>query len=134
MAARRRKRRDRHQAVWLASGGALAGLAFGWASPDPTVLVLMSAGCTMVFMTSVPMICGALHRDGTFCRNNSTGLLFGCWHRQHKLQRLRLLLVFHRWDRLKKELFVGPERSLASIVSMLTILSLAVGLVRSVVG
>jgi hypothetical protein len=66
--------------------------AFGWVSPDPTVLVLMSA-----------RMHHGLHDVGA-----------------DDLRRPQ-----------QKELFAGPDRSLASILS---ILSLAVGLVRSVVG
>jgi hypothetical protein len=53
------------------------------------VILVLSLGALGYFLFQAPLSCGAETRKGEPCRNNSHGLLIGCYFRQHKWQRLR---------------------------------------------
>jgi len=82
---------------------ALAGLAFGY-------LLLLA-----------PLWCGAATREGLACRNNSHGLLLGCWIREHKWQRLKQAFLPARWGKLGRSLFGSFKDSLATISAIIAI-------------
>ncbi len=120
----------RQSSLWLSALAVLVGLVLGWSAPDPAVLVGVSMVSALYLALAAPTWCGAVTRDGTPCRNNSSGLFFGCWLRQHKYQRLKLAFASDRWERLRRELFDGPAKSLASIATLVSVLSALIGLVR----
>jgi hypothetical protein len=109
----------------------LAVLVFAWASPGvrPALIVLISAAVTFYFLFLAPVWCGAVTRDGTLCRRNSTGLLKGCSYRQHKWQRVRMAVVPEAWRRLNRGLWTNPSTGLATIATLVGIASGVVGLV-----
>jgi hypothetical protein len=53
------------------------------------VILALSLAALGYFLFQAPMWCGAETRSGQWCRENSHGLLVGCYRRQHKWQRLR---------------------------------------------
>jgi hypothetical protein len=53
------------------------------------VILILSLAAVGYFLLQAPVWCRAVTRDGLLCRENSHGLLLGCWRRQHKWQRLR---------------------------------------------
>jgi hypothetical protein len=109
----------------------LAVLVFAWVSPgiQPAVIVALSAAVTFYFLFQAPVWCGAVTRDGTLCRRNSSGLLMGCSYRQHKWQRVRMAVVPDAWRRLTEGLWDDPKTRLTTVATVLTITSTAVGLV-----
>jgi hypothetical protein len=110
----------------------LAVLVLLWASPGirPAVIVALSAAVTFYFLFQAPVWCGAVTRYGTLCRRNSSGLLMGCSYRQHKWQRVRMTVVPHAWRYLTEGLWDDPKTRLTAVATVLTIISLVVGLVR----
>ncbi|MBO0682662.1 MAG: hypothetical protein J2P45_05855 [Candidatus Dormibacteraeota bacterium] len=69
----------------------LIGVWLGRWSLVPIGLALVSLAAAIYFLFAVPGLpCGAENRQaGTFCRNNSHGLLLGCHIYHHTWQRLR---------------------------------------------
>ena len=54
-----------------------------------TVIFALSLAAFGYFLVQAPVWCCAITRKGEMCRENSHGLLLGCWRRQHKWQRVR---------------------------------------------
>jgi len=90
--------------------------------------VVISAAVTFYFLFQAPVWCGAVTRDGTLCRRNSSGLLMGCSLRQHKWQRARIAVVPHAWRRLNRGLWMNPATGLATIATVVGITSTVVHL------
>ncbi|GAA0952967.1 hypothetical protein [Nonomuraea longicatena] len=84
----------------------------------PAGLVALSALTTVFFLFRVPVWCGALTREREFCRRNARGLLMGCSYQQHKWQKLKLAVVPPKWRQLNRGLWVGPEKSVATVAAL----------------
>jgi hypothetical protein len=85
------------------------------------VAVLVLAGLAFVYvLVQAPLVCLAAGREGP-CRNNSHGMLLGCWIRQHKLQRLKRLFIPKGWSDLAGTLFGSPKDALATISALIAI-------------
>jgi hypothetical protein len=95
----------------------------------PVVLIL-AGGAFVYLLVQVPLWCGAPTRRGQACRNNSHGLLLGCWIREHKWQRLKKLFIPARWRELAKTLFGSVKDFLATasaVIAIGTFVTAAVG-------
>ena len=62
-------------------------------------------------------------RDGDHCRNNSHGILLGCWIRQHKWQRARDIFVSRRWQNVIHDLLGSPKDCFGTIGVLISIVS-----------
>jgi hypothetical protein len=101
---------------------ALAVAVFGVFEHLEVPLVLILAGAAFVYLlVQAPLWCGAPTRQGLTCRNNSHGLLLGCWIREHKWQRLKKLFIPARWGELVKTLFGSAKDSLATVSAVIAI-------------
>jgi hypothetical protein len=107
-------------------------VAAGWlallGSSVPPILLLFvilafSVLQTGYFFFEVPLWCGARNRNGTLCRNNTRGLLWGCHLREHKWQRLKMVVVRDQWRTLYADLFSTPHQGLAAIGGVVGIIS-----------
>ena len=58
-----------------------------------SVIAILSMLALVYFLFQAPLPCGADTRNGEHCRNNSHGLLLGCWIRQHKWQKARDVFI-----------------------------------------
>lgn len=58
---------------------ALALALVGWIMHlfTAAVILALSLGALFYVLLQAPVTCGARNRDGTFCRNNSHGILLG---------------------------------------------------------
>ncbi len=115
----------------------LSWMAFvGSRIPRPTAIaftMVLSAADAYYFAFSVPMWCNAVNRNGTLCRENSTGVLWGCHRRQHKWQRLKMVVVRARWRQLYKELFSTAPQGFATISGSMATLSTVIASTTAVV-
>jgi hypothetical protein len=109
---------------------AMALLVIGWLErfswPVLIVLSLLSASYVLF---GLPLWCGAITRENKLCRRNSTGLLMGCSLRQHKWQRVKMLLIPRMWRKLNKGLWISPKESLATVTALASIASCAAAVV-----
>lgn len=99
----------------------------------PVFLVVLSVAVTFYFLFQAPVWCGAMTRQNQFCRNNSSGLLLGCANRQHKWQKLKLTVVPPKWRELTRGLWTNPSTCLATVATVIGILSTGAALVKTVV-
>ncbi|MGQ4416604.1 hypothetical protein ACN6LA_002464 [Streptomyces sp. SAS_269] len=128
--------------------GALGGLGKWWgvlaaalliaawvnAKAGPAVIVGLSALCLVWCLFQAPVTCGAPVRgrdDG--CRNNASGLLLGCHIRQHRWQKLKMLIVRRRVREFCAGLFSDGKACLVTFSSVATIISGLVALVPGVI-
>ena len=70
-----------------------------------TAYVVMTLLVIVWALFSAPTWCGAVNRqrggEVEYCRNNSSGLLLGCWIRQHKFQHFTSAWWITNWrDRM----------------------------------
>lgn len=102
----------------------IALLIIGWLNGFAwPVLIVLSLLSTSYILFGLPLWCGAITRDDTLCRRNSTGLLMGCSYRQHKWQRLKMVLIPRMWRKLNRGLWNTPKESLATLTALASICS-----------
>ena len=106
----------------------------GWFVGDLTYgpLAILSTASVAFFLFQAPVPCCAENRDGTFCRNNATGILGGCHYKQHKWQNFKLLVRRQSWARLGRGLFrhvSGHAAAVAALAGSASALIAAVALV-----
>jgi hypothetical protein len=88
-----------------------------------TPLVIVST------LFAAPVWCGAVNRERgrgvEYCRNNSSGLLLGCWIREHKFQRFRRAWWSStNWrDRMSGTWAGGPAK-IATVLAAIGLLAL----------
>lgn len=128
------------QRMWILRrywGFAVLALAIGavvnnWLGPP--ILIFFSTAATYYFLFQVPNWCGALNRNETFCRENSSGLMLGCYRRQHKWQKIKLAFMGAYWQRLASELRTQPLEGVKTVTALLGfaggLITLLVGLVK----
>lgn len=93
----------------------------------PVTLIVLSLLVTVFFLFQAPVWCCAVNRDGTLCRNNSSGLLLGCRHRQHKWQKLKMTIVPHAWREMNRGLWVTPREALTTLGAITGLISTIAG-------
>jgi hypothetical protein len=97
----------------------------GWATHTfgYAVILILSGAALIYFLVQAPLTCGAEGREG-HCRNNSHGLLMGCWIRQHKWQRLKDVFVSRKWRETGHSLLGSPKDILATVGGLASVVSL----------
>jgi len=99
----------------------------------PKVLSIVAVVVVGYFLLHAPVWCCAVNRDGTLCRRNAKGLLVGCSLRQHKWQKLKLMILTRNWPSIRQSLFSNAGATLGTVGLILTIVSTAVGIVKEVI-
>jgi hypothetical protein len=109
---------------------ALGLVILGWATQTAgyAVILILSIVALVYFLVQAPLTCGADIRKGDHCRNNSHGLLLGCWIRQHKWQMVRDIFVSRKWRNVIRDLTGSPKDILGAIGGFVSIVSLFVAL------
>jgi hypothetical protein len=80
---------------------------------------------------AAPTWCGAVNRkrgdDVEYCRNNSSGLLLGCWIRQHKFQRFTRAWWTINWRDRMRGIWAGTPAKVATVSAAFGILTGTIG-------
>jgi hypothetical protein len=79
------------------------------------VVLVLSIGAVLYFLFQAPLWCGAVTREGTLCRNNSSGLLIGCHLREHKWQKLKMAFIPKAWRELNRGLWATPREGVNTL-------------------
>jgi len=82
------------------------------------VVLVLSVGAVLYFLFQAPLWCGAVTREGTLCRNNSSGLLIGCHLREHKFQKLKMTSVPKAWRELNRGLWATPREGVNTLAGL----------------
>jgi len=113
LATRRNWRRLRSIILWLA----IPILIWVWSAQVSAAIRAIVSGLYFMFLLlAAPVWCAAPNRDGTFCRNNSSGLLLGCHLRQHRWQKAKAMMTPRRSKEVLGRLMRDPKTG-AAIVS-----------------
>jgi len=122
---------------------ALGAIILAWYFLDlPPLLVLAASIATFFyFLWWSPTTCGAENRtEGTFCRNNATGLLGTCHLRAHADQKLKLRYLARgqltrRWfAELRRRILRDSRKAVAAAGASATALLAIIALVGVVAG
>ena len=89
-------------------------------------MLALSLAALVYFLVQAPLTCGAEIRNGGHCRNNSHGLLLGCWIRQHKWQRARDVFVSRKWRNAIRDLTASPKDILGTLGGLASVVSLII--------
>jgi hypothetical protein len=117
-------------ALIAAIGGWVALIAGNQASSAVAVILILSAAALGYFLFQAPLLwCGAMTRGEEFCRNNCSGLLMGCYLRQHKWQKIQMAFRPKKWAELNRVLWKGARRVWATVSGLVAIISTVVALV-----
>lgn len=101
----------------------------------PLVITVLSAAVAFYTLFQAPMVCAVKNTTGRspYCRNNASGLLMGCWIRQHKWQKFKLMFIPEYWRRIGREIYTNPVEGLKISAAVLSgiggVLGTAVGFV-----
>ncbi len=108
--------------------GVLTGLLLiaAWvnSAAGPAVVVVLSSATFVWCAFQAPVFCGAPvrhHDDG--CRDNAFGLLLGCWRRQHRWQKLKMLIVRRRVREFGQSLFADAQHAIVTLAGIGSFLS-----------
>ena len=115
---------------WGVLAGALLIAASINGAAGPAVVVVLSAAVLLWSFFQAPVTCGAPVRgrdDG--CRNNATGLLMGCHIRQHRWEKLKLLIVRRRVREFCAGLFSNGKETLVTLAAVGSFVSGLVALI-----
>jgi hypothetical protein len=101
-----------------------AGLVLGKVATSIAGLILvLSVAAFGYFLFQAPLWCGAITREGTLCRNNSSGLLIGCHLREHKWQKLRMAFIPKAWRELNRGLWATPREGVTTLAGLGSVVS-----------
>lgn len=113
---------------------ALAGLVVAWtAGAAWSLIVVLSALSAIYFTFQAPFWCCAVNRDGSLCRKNSSGILMGCSLRQHKWQKMKMVLIPHGWKTLNRGLWGSPTQGVTTLAGLATVVSGVVSVIALLV-
>ncbi|GHH77517.1 hypothetical protein GCM10018793_25780 [Streptomyces sulfonofaciens] len=117
---------------WGVLAGALLIAAWINRAAGPAVVVALSAALLIWCLFQAPVTCGAEVRvrgglDG--CRNNARGLLLGCHIRQHRFQKLRMLILRRQVRAFCSGLFSDGKATIVTLAGIGSFVSALVALV-----
>ncbi|MBX7547441.1 hypothetical protein ABZX95_15980 [Streptomyces sp. NPDC004232] len=118
---------------WGVLAGALLIAAWINRAAGPVVIAALSAAVLLWSSFQAPVTCGAPVRgrdDG--CRNNATGLLMGCHIRQHRWQKLKMLILRRQLREFCSGLFSDGKATLVTLAAIGSFLSRLVAFIPGV--
>ncbi|WP_078951935.1 hypothetical protein [Streptomyces sp. NRRL F-5755] len=119
---------------WGVLAGALLVAAWGNSAAGPAVVITLSALVVLWSFFQAPVSCGAPVRGRVGgCRNNASGLLLGCHIRQHRWQKLKMLIVRRQVRAFCAGLFSDGKATVVTLAGVGSFVSGLVALVPGVV-
>ena len=99
----------------------------------PAVIVVLSLAVFVYAGFQAPAWCGAVNRDGTFCRENASGLLMGCHRRHHRWQKLRMVVLRQHAGNASHVLFPTAKEKFEALIAVGGLLSAVAAVIVPVV-
>ncbi|KOG65694.1 hypothetical protein ADK77_18410 [Streptomyces antibioticus] len=114
---------------------AVAALIVAWSQQwSLPVVVALSVAVTAYTSFQVPVWCGAVNRDGrTYCRNNAYGVLMGCRNRQHRWQKLKMIVLRSKAGDFSRAVFPTAKEKFNAVLAVGGLLSAIAALIMPVV-
>lgn len=113
----------------------VAALVVAWSQKWALPLVAALSMAVFAYASfQVPVWCGAVNRDGrTYCRNNAYGILMGCRNRQHRWQKLKLIVLRSKAGDLSRAVFPTAKEKFNAILAVGGLLSAIAAVIAPVV-
>ncbi|MFC6066581.1 hypothetical protein [Streptomyces ochraceiscleroticus] len=104
---------------------AAAALIVAWSRGAESAIILVLSLAVAVYTSfALPVWCGAVNRDGrTYCRKNAAGLLMGCSYRQHRWQKMKMIVLRHKTGSVVQAVFPTAKEKFAGVISVGGLLS-----------
>ena len=104
---------------------AIAALIVSWGKGAAPLLILALSLAVFVYAGfQAPAWCGAVNRNGTtFCRENASGLLMGCYRRHHRWQKLKMIVLRQHAGNLTNTLFPTAKEKFEGFIAVGGLLS-----------
>ncbi|MEU9158520.1 hypothetical protein AB0D59_50370 [Streptomyces sp. NPDC048417] len=104
---------------------AVAALIVAWSQQwSLPVVVALSVAVSVYASFQVPVWCGAVNRDGkTYCRNNAYGILMGCRNRQHRWQKLKMIVLRSKAGDFSRAVFPTAKEKFNAVLAVGGLLS-----------
>ena len=107
----------------------VAVMVVGLGGLSVAAYVVMALLVIIWTLFAAPVWCGAINRERgrgvEYCRNNSSGLLLGCWIREHKFHVLKRTWWTASWrDRLRGT-WAGAPAKIATLSAIVGLVALA---------
>lgn len=113
---------------------AIAALAVSWGrGAAPAVIVVLSLAVFAYAGFQAPALCGAVNRNGTYCRENASGLLMGCHRRHHRLQKVKMVVFRHRTGTVSRALFPSAKEKFEAFIAVGGLLSAVAAVIVPVI-
>jgi hypothetical protein len=87
------------------------------------LVLVLSVAALGYFLFQAPLWCGAVTREGTLCRNNSSGPLIGCHLREPMWQKLKMAFVPKAWRELNRGLWATPREGVNTLAGLGSVVS-----------
>ncbi|MFI7104424.1 hypothetical protein ACIBK8_34430 [Streptomyces sp. NPDC050161] len=99
---------------------AAGALIVAWGNSGSGLLILILSLAVSAFaLFQIPTWCGAVNRDGkTYCRKNASGILMGCSYRQHRWQKLKLVVLRSKAGDLTQAVFPTAKEKFAGFIAV----------------
>ncbi|WP_125514449.1 hypothetical protein [Streptomyces sp. WAC 01529] len=98
---------------------AAAALIVAWSSGAATaVLVVLSLAVVSYAAFQLPVWCGAVNRNGTYCRRNASGILMGCGLRQHRWQKIKLMVLRSKAGDISRAVFPTAKEKFGAFIAV----------------
>jgi hypothetical protein len=103
---------------------AAAALIAAWGRGGASLLIFLLSLAVFAYASfQVPVWCGAVNRNGTYCRKNAYGVLMGCRLRQHRWQKMTLLVIRSKAGDISRAIFPSPKEKFHAILAVGGLLS-----------
>jgi hypothetical protein len=114
----------------------VAVMVIGLGGLPVAAYVVMTLLVVVWTLFAAPVWCGAINRERgggvEYCRNNSSGLLLGCWIRQHKFQRFTMAWWATSWRDRMRGMWAGAQAKFATLAGLFGIFAGVIGLMVDV--
>lgn len=98
---------------------AAAALVVAWGrGAASAVTVVLSLAVVAYAAFQIPVWCGAGNRNGTYCRRNASGILMGCSLRQHRWQKMKMIVLRSKAGDISRAVFPTAKEKFAAFIAV----------------
>lgn len=116
---------------YMVTAALIVGWSQQWALP---VIAALSVAVAAYAGFQVPVWCGAVNRDKkTYCRDNAYGVLMGCSRRQHRWQKITLIVTRSKAGDFSRAVFPTAKEKFNAFLGLGGLLSAIAAVVATVV-
>lgn len=96
-----------------------SGCSGMWCTKFPKRAHSRALAVSAYALFQVPVWCGALNRDGrSYCRRNVSGILLGCSLRQHRWQKMKMIVLRSKVGKLSQAVFPTAKEKFAAFLAV----------------